>query len=97
MGLVSVVLCWRTSGTMPTIVAQFRLESGAASGAMIYQSVLAARGMKAGEIKPPPLDADTGWEDRFPGRWIAGRAALGVLSAPSGTGILPANGLPGGE
>lgn len=49
----------------------FQLDPAGPGGETVYQAALLARGLKPGEIKMTPLDADTGWERRFAGRWLA--------------------------
>lgn len=54
-----------------TGVRIFQLDPAGPSGEAVYQEALLARGLKPGEIKMTPLDAATGWERRFAGRWLA--------------------------
>ena len=44
-----------------------RINPARANGAAVYQDVMLSRGMRAGDIKPAPLDASTGWANRFAG------------------------------
>jgi hypothetical protein len=49
----------------------FLVDASARSAEACYQEAMVARGFKPGDIKPTPLDTDSGWDRRFQGRYVA--------------------------
>lgn len=49
----------------------FQISHDSVSAEAIYEQEMLSRGLKAGDIKPVPLDCKSGWERRFIGQFVA--------------------------
>lgn len=49
----------------------FQISHDFVSAEAIYEQEMLSRGLKAGDIKPVPLDCKSGWERRFIGQFVA--------------------------
>ncbi len=61
--------CRRLGQLSPARV--FQIDHGSECSESAFETEMLSRGLKAGDIKPAPLDSKSGWERRFRGRYVA--------------------------
>jgi len=49
----------------------FKISHDSVSAEAIYEQEMLSRSLKAGDIKPVPLDCKSGWKRRFIGQFVA--------------------------